>query len=100
MTDAPMGAITQTVDNFLQVIIRLGQAMALAIVTAEAWVREQLGILGIEPHLQTIILVILAMLMVLTAVRLAGGIIRVAMLALLLLVLLDLLLPVLRAASA
>ena len=95
--DTMMGPVTQTIDSLIQLIIRLGQSGALAIASAESWMRGQLSGLGVAPEMQTVILVIFAIIMILTVVRIVGGLIRIAVLALLVLVTLDLVLPILHA---
>jgi hypothetical protein len=58
--------------------------------------REQLTALGLAPQLQTLVLVVIAILLVLGAFRLFGGLIRVAVIIVLLLIAIHALLPAIK----
>jgi hypothetical protein len=88
--------LRQVTDNLLQFLIRLGDLIVGLIVTLELWLRAQLMQLGVAPPMQTVILVALAAVLILGSLRLFGGLIRVAVVLVLILIGLHILMPILQ----
>jgi hypothetical protein len=89
-------SFTHIINNLLQFLIRLGDLIVGVIVTIELWLRAQLMQLGVAPPLQTIILIALAAVLILGSLRLFGGLIRVAVVLILILIAIHILMPVLQ----
>jgi hypothetical protein len=79
----------------LQLLVHIGELVVAAIVACEVWLRGQLGALGVAPVLQTAIMVGLAVLLILGSVRLLGGLIRIAVVLVLLLIAIHIIVPLL-----
>jgi len=92
-----MDKLTEALNNLLALVISLGNLIVEAIVAIELWLRAQLGTAGVPPAVQTIILVALALLLVVGAFRLFGGLVRVAVVIVLALIVIHILMPVLHA---
>jgi len=90
-----MDALTHAIRALLQLLIELGSLILAGIVAIELWLRAQLTLLGLPASIQTVLLVALAAALILAALRLFGGLIRVAVVLILLLVAIHVLLPVL-----
>jgi hypothetical protein len=89
-------SFTHVINNLLQFLIRLGDLIVGVIVTIELWLRAQLMQLGVAPPVQTIILIALAAVLILGSLRLFGGLIRVAVVLILILIAIHILMPVLQ----
>jgi hypothetical protein len=87
---------THVINNLLQFLIRLGDLIVGVIVTIELWLRAQLMQLGVAPPVQTAILIALAVVLILGSLRLFGGLIRVAVVLILILIAIHILMPVLQ----
>jgi hypothetical protein len=87
---------THVINNLLQFLIRLGDLIVGVIVTIELWLRAQLMQLGVSPPVQTVILIALAAVLILGSLRLFGGLIRVAVVLILILIAIHILMPVLQ----
>jgi hypothetical protein len=87
-------------DSILKLIIRIGNEIIYAIVAVEGWLRTQLRELGLSPALQTTILatllVAVPILLIFGSTRLLGGVLRVVVTLVLLLVVMSVLFPILR----
>lgn len=90
-----MNSLTQVLNTLLQLLIQLGNLIVAAIVAIELWLRAVLGQAGLPPMVQTVILVALAVLLIVGSLRLFGGLIRVAVVLVLLLIAVHIVLPVL-----
>jgi hypothetical protein len=91
-----LDSLSQTLDALLQLITRLGDLVVLGLAAAEAWLRAQLTLLGVAPTIQTVLLLALAFLLILSALRWFGGLIRVAVILVLLLFGFHALLPLIQ----
>jgi hypothetical protein len=91
-----LDSLSQTLDALLQLITRLGDLVVLGLAAAEAWLRAQLTLLGVAPQIQTVLLLALAFLLILSALRWFGGLIRVAVILVLLLFGFHALLPLIQ----
>jgi hypothetical protein len=87
---------THVINNLLQFLIRLGDLIVGVIVTIELWLRAQLMQLGVAPPVQTAILIALAVVLILGSLRLFGGLIRVAVVLILILIAIHILMPILQ----
>ena len=89
-----MDAFTNAVNAVLQVLLQIGNLIVSGLVAVELWLRGQLATLGLDPAVQTTIMLALAALLILGALRLFGGLIRAIVILLLILVAIHILLPV------
>lgn len=87
-------AFSRAINSLLQLLIQFGDLVLAAIVAAELWLRGQLTALGVAPSMQVVLLVALAVVLILAALRLFGGLIRVAVVLVLLLIVIHALLPI------
>jgi hypothetical protein len=83
------------INSLLRLIITLGNIVLAGIVAIELWVRGQLAQLGVPKTLQTVILVTVAILLIIASLRIFGGLIRVALVLVLVLIGLHILAPLL-----
>src|SRR5690348_4104405 len=74
---------------------QLGDLAVSGLTVIELWLRGQLTTLGLPAELQTVLMLALAALLVVAVIRVLGGLLRVAVLLVLLLVAVRALLPVL-----
>ena len=91
-----MDSFAHIINSLLQLLIRLGDIIVGGIVTLELWMRGQLSELGLAPPVQTVVMVAIAVVLILAAFKLFGGLIRVAVVLVLLLIALHIVMPVLR----
>ena len=89
-----MSSAQQFIDALLRLLIQFGNLVMGFILTIELWLRSQLDQFGVSHNVGTVILLAVALFLIVTALRLFGGLIRVALILFLLLLLIDLLLPV------
>jgi hypothetical protein len=92
-----MNEVRQVLNSLLELIIRLGDLIVGAIIAIELWLRSQLGILGVPPLIQTVLLIACAALLILAALRLFGGLARIAVILILALIAIHILMPALPA---
>jgi hypothetical protein len=100
-----IGRIEETeVDNFnhllnqfLQLILLVGNVLVTGIIAVQTWLRGALASFGVPEQVQSVVLVVVAVLLVLTCLRLFGGLIRLAILLLLVLVAVHFVAPMLPA---
>jgi hypothetical protein len=90
-----MDAFTNAINSILQLLIQIGNLIVAGLVAFELWVRGQLAAVGMAPSLQTVVMLSLAALLILTALRLFGGLIRAIVILVLILIAIHILLPVL-----
>ncbi len=90
-------------DNFTHVLNRLlgflmwiGDMIVGVIVMIELWLRLQLSHFGLPPKVQTLILLGAAVVLILAALKLFGGLIRVAVVVILLLIGMHIFLPIIQ----
>jgi hypothetical protein len=91
-----LDSFEHVINSLLQFLIRLGDVIVGGIVTLELWMRGQLSQFGLTPQVQTVIMVALAAVLILGALRLFGGLIRVAVVLVLILIALHIVMPVLQ----
>ncbi len=90
-----MDSFSRMINSLLRLIITLGNIVLAGIVAIELWVRGQLAQLGVPKTLQTVILVTVAILLIIASLRIFGGLIRVALVLVLVLIGLHILAPLL-----
>jgi hypothetical protein len=88
-----LDAFAGFISDLIHLLIRIGASLAAGLEAVEISLRDQLTIMGVSPPVQTVILVLTAVVLILLAVRLFGGLIRFAVIVILLLLALDLILP-------
>lgn len=90
-----MDSFKHVINALLQLLIQLGDVIVGWIVIIENALRGQLMQLGVAPPLQTVILLAFAIVLILGALKLFGGLIRVAVVLVLILIALHVLMPIL-----
>jgi hypothetical protein len=88
--------LTQLLESILGLITLLGGLVLQALVAVETWLRSQLTMLGAPPPVQTAILVAVALILILAAFRLFGGLIRIAVIIVVVLIAIHALMPVIQ----
>jgi hypothetical protein len=91
-----MDAFARAIDTVLQLLIQLGNLALAGMVALEVWLRGQLALLGLSPEVQTVVLLVVAVLLLLAALRLFGGLIRVAVVLVLLVIVIHAVLPIIQ----
>jgi hypothetical protein len=91
-----LDSFTHVVRSLLDLLIELGNIIVAALITVELWVRAQLTQLGLPQVIQTVILIAVAAFLIIGSLRLFGGLIRVAIVLVLILIVLHVALPVLQ----
>lgn len=89
-------SLRHAIDSLLELILRIGDLIVSGIITIELWLRGQLDQFGLPPMIQTAILAVLAILLVVGSLRLFGGLIRIAVILVLMLIAIHILLPLVR----
>ncbi len=89
-----MDSLNHAVEVLLHLVIQAGNLIVAGIIAIELWMRAQLATLGLPPDIQTVLLVALAVLLIVAALRLFGGLIRVAVVLVVVLIAIHVLLPV------
>jgi len=84
------------IATLLQLLTQLGDLILAGIVAMELWLRTQFALFGLPPPIQTVLLIAFAVVLILVALRLFGGLIRVVVVLLLLLVVFHVLMPVIQ----
>ena len=90
-----MDSFTHVINSLLQLMIELGNLVVSGLITLELWLRDQLAQLGLSPPIQTVIMVAIAALLIVGALRVFGGLIRIAVVLVLILIAIHILLPIL-----
>lgn len=92
-----MESARQFVDGLLHLVIQIGRLLMTAIIAIELWVRRALSHAGLPASMQTVLMLAFAVLLIVGALRVFGGIIRIAVVLLLVLIAIHIILPVLPA---
>jgi hypothetical protein len=91
-----LGNLLNAVDALLKLLIQFGLAVAAILTALELWLRGELQQLGVPHTVQTLILLVVAVMLVLGSWRLFAGMIRVAVVLILLLIAIHIVIPVIR----
>jgi hypothetical protein len=95
LPECTMDDVRRVLNSLLDLVFRLGDIIVTGIIAIEFWLRSQLGLLGVPAPFQTIILIALAVVLIVLALRLFGGLIRIAIILILALIAIHILMPVL-----
>ncbi len=88
--------LQNAIDTLLRLLTQFGLVVAAALTELELWIRGQLQQLGLPHGVQTVLLLAVAAILVLSALRLFGGVIRIAVVLILLLVAIHIVMPVIQ----
>lgn len=91
-----MANLQNAIDTLLRLLTQFGLVVAAALTELELWIRGQLQQLGLPHGVQTVLLLAVAAILVLSALRLFGGVIRIAVVLILLLVAIHIVMPVIQ----
>lgn len=91
-----MDDFKRTIDTILALLLQIVNLIVAGIVAMEMWLREQLGQFGLASGVQTLILVTLAVLLIVASLKLFGGLIRIALILVFLVIALHILMPALQ----
>ncbi len=91
-----MAAFNQFLETALHLLVQLGDLVLAGLVALELWLRDGLTQLDVPRPIQTVLLVAMAALLIVAALRLFGGLIRVAVIVVLVLIAIHVLLPVIQ----
>jgi hypothetical protein len=89
-----VGDLQNAIDTLLKLLTQLGVAVAAILTALELWLRGELQQLGLPHMVQTVILLAVAALLVLGSLRLFGGLVRVAVVLILVLIAIHIVMPV------
>lgn len=92
-----MDNFRHVVNSLLQLVLGLGDLIVAGIMAIELWLRAQLSQLGISQPIQTVILLAVAVVLIVAALRLFGGLIRVALVLVLILIAIHVVMPLVHA---
>ncbi len=92
-----MTSFTHALETLLHLFVQLGNLIVSGIVAIELWLRAQLAQVGLPPAIQTLLLIVLAVMLIVAALRVFGGLIRIAVVVVLLLIGIHILMPILHA---
>ena len=90
-----MDSLTRFINSLLQLLIQIGDVLFNVLITIETWVRGQLAGLGLSSQIQTVIMIVVAVLLIVGSLRLFGGLLRIALVLILVLIAIHIILPVL-----
>ncbi len=91
-----MGNFENAINTLLNLLKQFGLAVAALLTALELWLRSELQQFDVPRPLQTVILLAVAAILVLGALRLFGGLIRIAVVLILLLVAIHIIMPVIQ----
>ncbi len=91
-----MSQLQTAIDTLLKLLTEFGLAVAGILTGFELWLRGVLQQFGVPHTLQTLLLLAVAALLVLGSLRLFGGIIRIAVILILVLVAIHIVMPVIQ----
>jgi hypothetical protein len=91
-----VGNLESAINSLLRFLRQLSVVIANLLTQFEYWLRERLQDIGLPHTLQTAILLGVAVLLVLGALRLFAGLIRVAVVLILMLLVIHLVMPVIQ----
>lgn len=86
---------SQIVDTLLHYLVQIGRLLMSAVLALELWIRGELSQAGLPPAVQTVLMLAVAALLIIGALRLFGGLIRVGVVLVLLLIAIHIVLPTL-----
>jgi hypothetical protein len=89
-----LGNLQNAIDTLLKLLVQFGLAVAAILTGLELWLRGELQRLGVPQTVQTPILLLVAALLVLGSWRLFGGLIRVALVLILVLIAIHIVMPI------
>ena len=89
-----MGNFVSAINTLLALLKQFGRAIAALLTALELWLRSVLVQFAVPHTLQTVILVGVAAILVLGSLRLFGGLIRIAVVLILLLIAIHIIMPV------
>jgi hypothetical protein len=92
-----MDKVNRALSGLLHLIVSLLDLILAAIAAIEVWLRGQLALLGVPAQIQNVLLIAAAVILILAGLLLFGGLFRVLIVALLVLLAVHLLMPVLHA---
>jgi hypothetical protein len=84
------------INTLLQLLLQLSDLVVAGIIAIELWLRAQLTQFGVAQPVQTIILLALAAVLIVAALRLFGGMIRVIVVLVLILIGIHIVMPLLQ----
>jgi hypothetical protein len=88
-----MEKVDQAINALLALFASAADAVLAGLAAVEQWLRTQLTGLGVEPRIQTAIMVAVAIVLLLLVLRVFGGVIRVVLVVFLILLALHVVLP-------
>jgi hypothetical protein len=86
-------SFTHVVNSLLQLLIDLGNLIVAGITAVELWLRGLLTQAGVPADIQTVILLAVAVVLIVGSLRLFGGLIRVAIVLVLILIAIHIVMP-------
>jgi hypothetical protein len=86
-------SLKQLLSQLLHIVFEVGNLLVAGIIAVEAWLRGVMTGAGLPEQLQSVVLIVIAVLLVVSCLRLFGGLIRIAVVLILLLVALHFLAP-------
>ncbi len=86
--------LQSAIDTLLRLLTQFGLAVAAILTEFELWLRGELQHLGVPHAIQTLVLLAAAVLLVLGSLRLFGGLIRIVVVLILVLVAIHIVMPV------
>lgn len=89
-----MDRVDQAITKLLALIKSLVDLVLSVLAAIEVWLRGQLAGLGVAPRIQTIILIVVAVVLIAVTLRLFGGVLRAVVVIFLALLALHALMPV------
>jgi hypothetical protein len=93
LRESTVDSFTHVIKSLLQLLIQLGNLIVAGIVIIEVWLRGQLTQFGLPHNIQTVILLVLAAVLIIGALRLFGGLIRLAVVLVLILIAVHIVIP-------
>jgi hypothetical protein len=88
--------LNKILDDLRRVATDLAAATLAGLAVVEVWLRAQLAALGLGPQLQTVIIIVIALALLFPAIRLISGVARLILVALLIVILAQIVVPMLR----
>ena len=88
-----MDTVHQIVNAFLNLVLGLLDLVLHGLALLEVWLRGQLTALGVSAQIQPVILIAVAVIFLLAALRVMGGVIRLIVLIFLILLIIQILVP-------
>jgi hypothetical protein len=91
-----VGNLQRAIDTLLNLLTQFGLTVAAVLTELEFWLRGQLQQLGVPHAVQTLVLLAVAAVLVLGSLRLFGGLIRIAVVLILLLIAIHIVMPIIQ----